>query len=293
MIIHEYKWSYKNNIRNMASLTVYRSGRQQCGPNYNRGLELRDFYFIHFVIKGHGVYTLNSNTFQIQPGQAFLIYPNMHIDKQADAVDPWEYCWVGFNGADARLLVNAAGFTPEMPILTPDPVRMEQLLMNIYKARGTQPHNNINMTAQLYTLLAFLIEENNGGLPEDKQVGINYVQQACDYIANNVSREITVEDIARHLNVCRSQLYRIFKQHLSISPQKYLTEFRIRSACTLMSSSNASVKDVALSVGFNDPLYFSSVFKRVTGKTPSEYIAFTRTPDYVVKNPLLRLDHSA
>ena len=268
----EYKLSYKNNIRNMSSLTVYRSGRQQCGPNYNRGLELRSFYLIHFVIRGHGVFTLNSNTFHINPGEAFLIYPNMHIDKQADGENPWEYCWVGFNGPDARLLVNAAGFTPEMPILRPDPQRMEKLLMDIYAERGTQPYNSINMTARLYTLLAYLVEQNAGHLPEDHYSGVNYVQQACDFIADNYAQDITVTDIADHLNVCRSQLYRIFNRHLSISPQQYLTEFRIRSACSLMATTTSSIKDVALSVGFHDPLYFSSVFKRVIGKTPSNYM---------------------
>lgn len=276
MLREEYKYSYKNNIRNMASLTVYRSGRQQCAPNYNRGLELRTFYLIHYVLKGHGVYTLNSNTFQIKPGEAFLIYPNMHIDKQADSEDPWEYCWVGFNGADARLLVNAAGFTPEHPIITPNPEKMEQMLMSIYEARGTNSYNTINMTARLYSLLAFLVEENIGRLPEEKYSSINDVQQACDFIADNYASNISVVDIADHLNICRSHLFRLFKQHLSISPQQYLIEFRVRSACTLMANANMSVKDVALSVGFKDPLYFSTLFKRVTGKTPSEYMEYIR-----------------
>lgn len=64
----------------------------------------------------------------------------MPIDYQADAADPWEFCWVGFNGNDARLLMNATGFTPQNPVITlKDPERMEELLMNIYRCRGHHP----------------------------------------------------------------------------------------------------------------------------------------------------------
>lgn len=78
--------------------------------------------------------------------------------------------------------------------------------------------------------------------------------------------------VALHLGVCRSQLYRIFKQHTAMSPQKYLTEFRIRQACNLMSKRSLSVKEVAYSVGFDDPLYFSTVFKASMGQTPTQYM---------------------
>ena len=85
-------------------------------------------------MEGRGVYTLNGRQHPVHKGQAFLIYPSMPIDYQADPVDPWEYCWVGFNGNDARILMNAAGFSPQNPVITlKGPERMVELLMNIYR----------------------------------------------------------------------------------------------------------------------------------------------------------------
>ena len=108
MAYEGYKYSFKNQFRTMASLTVYRTGRQQCTANYTRGLEVRDFYLIHYVIKGAGTYILNGVSYPVREGQAFLIYPNMPINYRADADDPWEFCWVGFNGTEAgRLLTRA------------------------------------------------------------------------------------------------------------------------------------------------------------------------------------------
>lgn len=73
---HEYKYSFKNQFRTMASMSVYRTGHQQCSGGYHRGLEVRDFYLIHFVMEGGGVYTLNGRKHPVRKGQAFLIYPS-------------------------------------------------------------------------------------------------------------------------------------------------------------------------------------------------------------------------
>ena len=155
-----YKLSFKNQFRTMASLTVYRTGRQQCPSGYSRGEEIRDFYLIHYVMHGCGDFTLNGRSFHVQAGKAFLIYPHMPINYVADEQDPWEFCWVGFNGADAAILMNSTGFTPEMPVIT---LRRRDefcgLLLNIYQARGELPHEILRMTSGLYLVMSALVQE--------------------------------------------------------------------------------------------------------------------------------------
>jgi AraC-like DNA-binding protein len=271
---YEYKYSFKNQFRTMASMSVYRTGYQRCSKGYTRGPEIRDFYLIHFVISGKGTYSLNGKKFRVYTGDSFLIYPNMPINYQADQYDPWEFCWVGFNGADARILMNAAGYSPEKPVIkSPTPQTMHKLMMDIYKCRGQETHELIAMTARLYNLLAYLVENAARENPEFKEpVGFVHVQHACDFIANNYHRRITIMDIAAHVNLCRSRLYRVFMQHLALSPLQYLHEFRIRQACTFMLQKQNSIKEIAYAAGFENPLYFSTLFRRITGKTPSEYL---------------------
>ncbi len=277
---HEYKYSFKNQFRTMASMSVYRTGHQQCSGGVHRGLEIRDFYLIHFVMEGRGVYTLSGRQHPVQKGQAFLIYPNLPIDYQADLNDPWEFCWVGFNGNDARILMNATGFTPQNPVITlKDPQRMQELLMNIYSCRGHQAHEIILMTSRLYEFIAFLIQEAGDSLASQSRSGIEHVQRACDFIASNYQESISINDIAGHTGICRSRLYRVFMTHLSISPLQYLTEFRLREACNLMDRQKSTIKEIAYAVGFNDPLYFSTVFKKSLGQTPKEYMKSSKGDD--------------
>ena len=160
MAYEGYKYSFKNQFRTMASLTVYRTGRQQCTANYTRGLEVRDFYLIHYVIKGAGTYILNGVSYPVREGQAFLIYPNMPINYRADADDPWEFCWVGFNGTDARRLVSMAGFTQERPVLHGLGDEVQRLLLRISEVSGNTAADDAAMVGCLYLFLAQLIRQN-------------------------------------------------------------------------------------------------------------------------------------
>jgi YesN/AraC family two-component response regulator len=116
-----------------------------------------------------------------------------------------------------------------------------------------------------------------GALPPG-WAGTLSVKKALDYIAENYSHTITVTDIAAHINLSRGRLYQLFLEHISRSPQQYLTEFRIREACSLLEKRTGSIKEISYAVGFENPLYFSTLFKQVTGKSPSAYIKSQAEP---------------
>lgn len=268
----EYKLSFKNQLRAMSSLTVYRTGRQQCAPNESRGQEVRQFYLIHLVIKGRGTFILNKHPYPVETGDAFLIYPNMPVNYIADENDPWEFWWVGFNGTDAGFLLEATNFSIKNPVIRmSDPDKFRSLLSDIYTVRGNLPHQTIRMSAKLYDLLAFLIQENEDILRQKQGRESAQFQRACDYIAKNYGNFITVDDVSNELGVCRSRLYRIFMQQISISPKKYITEFRIRRASIMLTNTDKPIKEISFLVGYKDQMHFLTVFKSIMGSTPTEF----------------------
>ena len=64
----------------------------------------------------------------------------------------------------------------------------------------------------------------------------------------------------------------MFIKHLGLSPNDYLTQYRINRACSLLRNSKLTISNIANSVGYDDPLYFSRVFKKVKGVSPSIYL---------------------
>ena len=91
-------------------LAVYQCGWQQCGPNHSYGPGIWDHYVIHYIIKGKGEFTCGGKTYPIQAGQGFMIPPNTTAYYRADNDDPWEYHWVGFNGTEARKMLEKAKY---------------------------------------------------------------------------------------------------------------------------------------------------------------------------------------
>ncbi|MBK1878082.1 helix-turn-helix transcriptional regulator [Pelagicoccus mobilis] len=95
------------------------------------------------------------------------------------------------------------------------------------------------------------------------------VENAKSYIAEHFKEAITVDQIAEHLNVSRSHFMRRFKLETGKTVNQHITGVRIQNAKQLLRTQ--SVTETAFAVGFNDSNYFSTVFKKQTGKTPLEY----------------------
>ena len=101
----------------------------------------------------------------------------------------------------------------------------------------------------------------------------DYARQGAVFIQQNYSRSVTVEQIARQTGVSRSYLYRAFQTAFGCSPSEYLTRYRIQRAAQLLRHSALPVGTVATSAGLEDPFYFSRVFRREMGVSPTEYRA--------------------
>ncbi len=264
------RFSFKDTLKENAGMSVYNTGYEHCDSNYTWGPALRDHYLIHFVSAGCGVYTHNDKTYALQKGDLFLVSPGELISYRADQEDPWEYCWVGFNGTDARRLVTMAGFTADTPILHSDnAAETEHYMLAIAEASGNSAADDAQMVGCLYQLLAHLIRQNDQrttGNPHQE-----YVANALRFIQYNYANDIGINDIALYVGISRSQLYRAFLEDFGVSPHTYLQRYRINEACSLLRNPNYFIAEVASSVGFNDPLYFSRVFKSIKGCSPSAY----------------------
>lgn len=92
----------------------------------------------------------------------------------------------------------------------------------------------------------------------------------ADYIQQNLSSELRIDQLCSVFGISRSTLYKIFNTFFGISVAKYIRKKRIEAVLTLMQS-GISVSDAASSVGFYDCNYFSKVFKQETGSPPSKY----------------------
>jgi YesN/AraC family two-component response regulator len=100
-------------------------------------------------------------------------------------------------------------------------------------------------------------------LPESERI-IQYIEQ-------NFSSPLTLEILAEKFNFSPKYISSLIKNKLGYNFTDYLTALRMKKAVELMTKTSQSVKSIALSVGYEDQHYFNRIFKKKTGKTPSEF----------------------
>jgi len=97
------------------------------------------------------------------------------------------------------------------------------------------------------------------------------MDEAVRYLQTHYAEPFRAEALVRHMGYSRASLFAQFKRHTGLSPNDFLVRFRIEKARELLNDESLSITKVAAATGFSSPEYFSAVFRRYVGKTPSAY----------------------
>lgn len=146
-----------NSLAN--DLYLHNYGQELCMPNHFYGPAIREYYLLHYIKKGKGVFKIGNETYTITEGQGFLISPNVITYYEADKYDPWEYYWIGFNGSKAESYMNKTCLSVNNPILTNEhdgtfPILFNNLIIQTTLDRAKE----ITIIGHLYLILGKLLD---------------------------------------------------------------------------------------------------------------------------------------
>lgn len=234
-------------------------GEEYCATNFRAGPTSRQYYLLHYVFSGSGTFKTNNEEHIVSKGQIFVIHPFEVVQYRADPADPWHYCWVGFESS------------LDLPILDKctviDIPQVEHIFNAIKDSEQIEHHKELFICGKIYELLS-VIEQ-----PEVKTASRTdeYIKKSKQYIDINFMHDITVEEMAKNLNINRSYFSTIFRKHYGKSPQQYLIDVRLENAAELITKHGYSISDAAMSSGYKDVFNFSKMFKQKFGMSPSYY----------------------
>ncbi|MDQ0891593.1 AraC-like DNA-binding protein [Paenibacillus sp. V4I9] len=260
-----------------SDLTVLFAGESQTKPEHRLGPKVYDYYLIHYVISGKGVFSSQGEEYELGAGDSFVIEPEQLISYVSDETDPWHYCWIAFTGTQAAALVASTGVNPLQPIINTKRNRhIPVLFRHIQQAlRSKQANAQLKSIGYLHLLLGEyceILSASTLASAVTEAESDRIVQQAIHYLSTQYAEPITIELMAESLGYNRAYLSRMFKRHTKVTPVTFLLKLRVDKARLLLRERlELTIEQIASSVGFYDPLYFSKQFRRWYGVSPSEY----------------------
>ena len=249
-------------------------GNEACDPGHSFGPAVRDYYLMHIVSSGKGVFQNEWGCFEIAQGQGFMIFPHEITTYTADAHSPWVYSWVGYSGPKAAELTSLLGVTPKNPVLSLGEYseKAVTVLRYIYEDSASLYMREMAAMGGLYRLFA-LIRQN--GVPSSGKGAVSenerYYQRAYWHMEANYQRSLHITDVAAFVGLSRSQLFRVFITNGGMPPQRALLMIRLRQAEELLLNTALPLKAVALSSGFSSAARMGEVFKHEKGITPTQF----------------------
>ncbi|MBE6688569.1 MAG: AraC family transcriptional regulator [Ruminococcaceae bacterium] len=254
--------------KNRQSLRPLSAGEQHCPPKHTWGAGVRSYMVVHYIISGKGTFYCGTNKFSLGAGDMFFIFPNTIVKYQADKEDPWHYAWINFSGDDSQEILSHIGVSVRNPVLKfGEGSSLLPIMRAMPRDRSDNRAENLHFASLLYEFMSLILKNRT----ESEESETTYFSIATHFIKNHFSDAITVSDIAAHVRINRKYLHCVFKKSCGKSPKEYIIEYRMKKACEFLHEPELSISNIAYSVGYSDPLMFSKMFKRKTGKSPTEY----------------------
>ena len=230
------------------SLYVNCCGLSQTEGLHSFGPALKPHYLVHYILSGKGRFSIGGKEYPLEAGYGFLITPDELAFYQADESDPWTYVWVGFSGTQAAEYVSNIGLSVRQPVFWSE--ASEQLygiVKDMMEHNTFGLSNDLRRNGQLGIFLSVIAEGTTVEEKNEADRANTYVRKAVSFIQSNYCNSIKVTDVAKYVCINRSYLYTLFQNSIGMSPQQFLTAFRITKATELLQLTSLPIESIALS----------------------------------------------
>lgn len=235
-----------------------------------------DYCMLIYCVAGKGWYQTNGHERITIEANQFIILPS-HIPYSfgADENNPWSIYWIHFEGKLANEFVS----NPLRPnfILPGNSSRLQErldLFEEIYSnfSMAYTLEYMIHASMCLYPFLSsFHHVESFRHYRVSTRKEQSFSAQVIHYMQENIASNLSLEELAKHFKYSSSHFSALFQKETGYSPINYYIQLKIRKACQYIELSNLKLFEIAGKVGFDEPAYFTRIFTKIIGMSPSEY----------------------
>ena len=230
-------------------------------------------YQLLYVAAGKTHFYFDGQERIVTAGHMVLFQPRQEQKYDYFVKDNPHVYWVHFTGSDVKNILRSYNIPLDNPVFFSGvSTSYENIFRNMIHELQLCKINFQELLEMHLRQIFILIKR----IPETTHTVISsYIQEEMDYarryFTENYNENISIKEYAVSRNMSVSWLQKKFKETFNISPMQYLLSVRMKVATELLSTSNYNITQIANIVGYNDPLYFSRLYNKVNGVSPTKY----------------------
>jgi len=227
-----------------------------------------------YCVEGEGWVIFEKEEKVVVPANTLLVIPahTPHIYGAAET-DPWSIYWFHLQGEEVEAFIQCFMLSNSMlRIPTRQTINILNLFNTCYETlfyKGYSWRHTLFVSQVMKHLLSSIALLQNETPQEERKK--EYIKRSIQYMICHVHTLITLEELANHVHLSKPHFIHLFKEVTGYTPIDYSMRLKVQQACTFLDLTDQSVKDVSKRVGIQDPYYFSRVFHKIVGQSPSEY----------------------
>ena len=243
-------------------------GRERCDPDYVVRRRQYGYTVLEFVAAGRGWARLDGRKFPLKPGSLFAYRPDTACEIHTDATQRLVKYFLCLSGRDAPRRLGAAGLEPGHARQLTAHVDIQSLFAQIIHEGQARTRFSAQCCALLFDVLLLKIRESHARRRRRVRPGFDQFARLKQLIDADAVRYATLREVAARAGVAPVAACKLFRQHLGLSPFRYLMRRKLEIAAEHLAR-DALVKEAAARVGFSDAGHFSRRFKLLYGIPPA------------------------
>ena len=228
---------------------------------------LRPIYYLVLLTDGEATLKMAGVEHKIRVGDLFFGSPGCPYYLESEK--PIRYMYISFFGSCVPKLFERLGIGIKEPVFRGFD-KVSEFWFSAISRFNSANADFLSESVLLYTLSFIGVEEETGEL---KQNNNTMFEMVCQYVDNHYREpSLTLGSVASIFSYTEKYLSSLFKKNMGLGFNQYVNRQRISYSLRLIEDGWSSVRDIAAESGFSDALYFSKVFKKKVGVTPTEKI---------------------